>query len=58
MRTTTLALYAALGASLLGGCARHVVVEPEQVHTLNDDRWTVHSEPGSQAPTRHEHEDE
>jgi hypothetical protein len=38
----------ALGLALVGaaGCARHVVVDPENVRLMNDRAWTVTSEPG------------
>jgi hypothetical protein len=34
-------------AVLLAGCARHVVLDPDDVARLNEQRWTVYSQPGS-----------
>ncbi len=36
----------------LVGCARHVVVKPEEVPALNSTDWTVTSEPAKTVPKR------
>lgn len=36
-----------LGAWSETGCSRHVVVERDEVQTLNQENWTIHSAPDS-----------
>jgi hypothetical protein len=38
-----------VAVACLSGCARHVVIDPQMVPSLNDRDWIVHHEP-SQGP--------
>lgn len=40
----------ALAAFSILGCARHVVVAPEEVSRLNSPDWTIKSKPAATAP--------
>jgi len=44
-RLRNLFMIAVLGACMWIGCARHVVVERDQVQVLNQKDWTIHSTP-------------
>lgn len=40
-----------LGAGLVSCSTRTIVVAPEEMSKLNDSKWTIESEPGSQSPS-------
>lgn len=47
----TLGMWLLLGMGIVG-CARHVVVRPEEVPSLSDTDWKVTSEPARAVPQR------